>query len=62
MTAIRRMKHKQAVDADAVLRRLAAIRSEAKEVRKGIRATSTVASQNAHEGSQIAHERAATAG
>jgi hypothetical protein len=33
MTCIRKMKHNQKVDADAVLRRLALIRAEAKEVR-----------------------------
>jgi hypothetical protein len=33
MTTIRKLKHNQEVDADAVLRRLALIRAEAKAVR-----------------------------
>lgn len=37
MTTIRKMQTKQKVDADALLRRLAVMRAEAKEVRDAIR-------------------------
>jgi hypothetical protein len=37
MTTIRKMKHKQTVDADAALRKLAMIRAEAKEARDAIK-------------------------